>query len=529
MMQMFFIPWKLRWLPLLRPSSEPPGSAEEYGMLESQHREDISSFNKDHGSAQRVRSTTNISMAIVNLILFFVPSFLRSHGNASEQSRNGDTSTSSLDGLRGYAALAVMNYHILYAYQPFVFYGYGLSESSATQCARPEDLHHHNKWFHQLPIFRLIYVGTWPISVFFILSGFVLSYKPLVQSRDSSSGFTKAVKSVASSFFRRPVRLYGPPLVISFITMLAIQLGAYEHGRKISNSTQWVTVIRETHQNRLDSFGEQLLHWLDQSWRMLYVFWWGDLHNRYDVHLWTIPAEFRCSLAIFLILPVYIMLRSTMRVCLMVILIIYVYALDRWDVALFFSGLLIADTTIASRTNAISLNIKKSRGNWPAMTIKAVLLIVSLCLMSAPDFCVEETPGFGLLGWLIPPSDPAPNRFLPSIGSIILVSLVTHTEQDNEAISWLLNSSIPQYLGRISYSLYIVHGPLIHTVGYAVFPFFWTVSGTDEVWRYVIGFISGYLILLGVVLYISDIVWRAVDITFVRLARVWLSSISQAS
>ncbi|KAK0765609.1 hypothetical protein N5P37_001546 [Trichoderma harzianum] len=521
---MFSRSWNLPWLsPPPWRSSKSLEIAEEHGMLESQHRERILSLDKDDASIKRVWVARNVPKAIISLMLFFVPSFLRSHDNTSEQSRNGDASTSALDGLRGYAALAVMNYHLLYAYQPFVFYGYGLSESSAMQCARPEDMHHHNNWLHQLPIFRLIYVGTWPISVFFVLSGFVLSYKPLVQSRDASSGFTKAVKSMTSCFFRRPVRLYGPPIVASFITMLAIQLGAYEHGRKIAYNPKWVPVINEQHQERLGSFGAQLLHWLDQSWRMLYVFWWGDLHNRYDVHLWTIPVEFRCSLAIFLILPVYMVLRSTIRVFLMIILIVYVYALDRWDVALFFSGLLIADTAIASRRDTMSLKIKKPGRNWHIVVMKMLLLIVSLWLMSAPDFCVKETPGFRLLGWLIPPSDPAPNRFLPNLGGILLVSLLTHTEQNNAAISWLLNSFIPQYLGRISYSLYIVHGPLIHTVGYAVFTFFWTVSGTDEVWRYVIGFISGYLVLLAVVLYVSDIFRRAVDVTFVRLAKAWFS------
>ncbi|RFU73232.1 acyltransferase 3 [Trichoderma arundinaceum] len=271
-MQIFSIHWRLRWFPLLQRSSESLDPAEEHDMLESQDRESISSLNKDHVSTQWAGFTSNISIVMVDLILFFIPSFFRSHGDTGEQSRNGDASTLALDGLRGYAALAVMNYHILYAYQPFVFYGYGLSETAAAQCARPEDMYYRNKWFHQLPILRLAYLGTWPISVFFVLSGFVLSYKPLCKSKDPSSGFTKAVKSVASSLIRRPIRLYGPPLLASFITMLAIQLGAYEHSRKITNDPKWVTVINEEHQERLGSFNAQLLHWLNQSWRMLYVF-----------------------------------------------------------------------------------------------------------------------------------------------------------------------------------------------------------------------------------------------------------------
>ncbi|KAM0244359.1 hypothetical protein ACHAQJ_010765 [Trichoderma viride] len=59
--------------------------------------------------------------------------FLPSYGNTGEQSRKGDASTSARGVLHGYAALVVMNHHNLYAYQPFVFYGYGLFEGSATQ------------------------------------------------------------------------------------------------------------------------------------------------------------------------------------------------------------------------------------------------------------------------------------------------------------------------------------------------------------------------------------------------------------
>jgi len=51
---------------------------------------------------------------------------------------------------------------------------------------------------------------------------------------------------------------------------------------------------------------------------------------------------------------------------------------------------------------------------------------------------------------------------------------VARTLPSNWLVSTVLNAKLPQYLGRISYSLYIVHGPMIHTLGYAVFPLFWS-------------------------------------------------------
>ena len=431
------------------------------------------------------------------------------------------TSTAALDGLRGHAAFAVMNYHILYAYRTDVFYGYGLSPSAAIACARPEDVHAFNRWLHQLPILRLFYTGTWPVSVFYVISGLVLAFKPLRTGNDS---FSKGVAATASSLLRRPFRLYGPPVVATFLTMLVIQAGGYEHGRTVASDRTWVSVINETHQQRFDSLGLQIRDWARQTWRMLNVFWWGERHNRYDVHLWTIPAEFRCSLAVFLVLPTCLAIRPRVRKVMLGLLVAYVYALDRWDVALFYSGLLIADTLTpnASRSSPPPEGtvLKPPLGGLiPAA--KAFLLFASLFLLSAPDFCAASTPGYRLLGRLIPSSDPAPFRFLPNIGAVMLVSLVVHTRPENPLLSRLLNSAVPQYLGRISYSLYIVHGPLIHTAGYTLFPLFWTVSGQDEAWRYFAGFAVAYLVLVCITIYVADRFCELVDMPFVRLARAF--------
>ncbi|RAK97890.1 uncharacterized protein BO80DRAFT_319764, partial [Aspergillus ibericus CBS 121593] len=426
---------------------------------------------------------------------------------------------SSLDGLRGYAAFAVMNYHIFYAYQNIVFYGYGLPQEALTSsCARPDESPATTNWIIQLPILRLPITGTWAISIFYVLSGFALSYKPLRESRDPSQGFTKSTAVVASSFLRRPIRLFGPPILATFITMLGLQLGAFITSQAIAKTSPWVPIIKENLASPLPTFTAQLADWTHQTWRMLFVFWWGDIYNHYDVHLWTIPAEFRSSLAIFLFLPMYITIKPWIRRPLTVLIIIYIYALDRWDVALFYSGLLLADTTIDTHTNH-DTKPPTLPNRTISILLRLTLLITSLHLLSAPDFCISQTPGFQLLSYLIPPSDPAPFRFLPNLGGIILISLITHTSPENRVISTILNGSIPQYLGRISYSLYIVHGPLMHLLGYRLFKAFWMVTGVEEVWRYVVGFGGAYVVFVGVVVWIADLFWSGVDRGFVALAR----------
>ncbi|KAI1184157.1 acyltransferase family-domain-containing protein [Nemania serpens] len=478
-------------------------------------------------SGKTERALEAVSSAWCTLTRVFVPSFCqRSSASRAEgwQPRQG---TSSLDGLRGYAAVAVMNYHILYAFHSAVFYGYGLPGTAALECARPEDRNEHNLWLHQLPIIRLLYTGTWPISIFFVLSGFALSYKPLKESRKSEAGGdADTTVAIVSSLLRRPFRLYGPPMIISFITMLAIQLGAYEAGRAISNDRNIVSVIDEIHHKRLHTFGLQLLDWLQQTWRMLNVFWWGDLHNKYDVHLWTIPTEFRCSLAVFLVLPAYVTIRPNMRKFFLAVLIVYVYAFDRWDVALFYSGMLIADTAIPVWQSPNEVEPTKRTQYSPICILRALAFGLSLLFLSAPDFCIRDTPGFEAISLLIPSSDTAPFRFIPNLGGILLVAVLANTDPSNRLVYLGLNSPFPQYLGRISYSLYLVHGPLMHTLGYALFPLFWQITGVEETWRYVIGFVAAYFVFIAAAIWTADLVCRTIDEPCVRLAKIIQKRIS---
>ncbi|KAI0129719.1 acyltransferase family-domain-containing protein [Xylariales sp. AK1849] len=461
-----------------------------------------------------------------------LPSFLQAHKPAFSEvdwnhGRRHSSRFTPLDGLRGYAALAIMNYHILRAYQSFVFYGYGLPQASGKECARDSDVDAYNRWFHQLPILRMFYSGTWPISVFFVLSGFALSYKPLKEARLRGEGFSKCATTVASSLFRRPCRLYLPPLISSFITLVAIQLGAFEPGREIVSNPSLVPVVAEIHPPRFDNFMLQLVDWLGHAWGMLQIFRWEDPANGYDIHLWTIPTEFRCSLAIFLITPVYVRINVLPRQFMMGCMVVYVYTLDRWDVALFLAGLLVADFAIPRLDEVQDDNFRigniwekpASRYDTIINVLKMVLLMISLLLLSSPELCASQTPGYQLLSQLIPSSDPAPFRFLPNLGGILLVALIIHTRTSNSLVKILLSSALPQYLGQISYSLYIVHGPLIHALAYVNFQIFWSLTGTESVWSYTLGFIVGYVRFVGLTIWIADIFWSAVDEPCVRLAR----------
>ena len=424
--------------------------------------------------------------------------------------------SSALDGLRGLAALAVMNYHVLYVYQGFVFYGYGLSSQDAAHCARPEDVGvgQHNLWFHQLPIFRLAYSGTAAVSVFFVISGFVLSYKPLQLARRRE--LCSSLMSVASSTFRRGFRLIIPPAMVMAFTMLAVWIGLFEHGRRATKDRSIITEFPEHHAERMETFFAQILDWCHAMGGMMNTFSWKDFHPVYDVHLWTIATELRCSLALFLVLPVVVRMQSHLRYGFEVFLLLSAYLWGRWDLKLFLAGMLIADLSLRPGTQ--SKSTRKSIPSWIQTILKTILFPISLHLLSAPDFCISHAPGFTTLGHLVPSFDTNPVRFWPGLGAMLLVSLVALSSQTSFPNNFL-NQPLIQYFGKLSFSLYIVHGPILHTLGYWLWPAMWEVSGRFTVVRYVVGFGMSYVVYAVVLVWASDLVWRGVDLKAVGFAR----------
>ena len=97
-----------------------------------------------------------------------------------------------LDALRGLAALFVVTFHYLLAFYPFTVLG---NHKGVAQQAAWEALFH-------LPPFGLATGGHHAVSMFFILSGYVLSYRLL---NSTQCDWTTLI----SNALKRPVRLGG--------------------------------------------------------------------------------------------------------------------------------------------------------------------------------------------------------------------------------------------------------------------------------------------------------------------------------
>ena len=111
-----------------------------------------------------------LGRTVHSIAIALLPSFVlhRYNPRKSSEPLHRLNQTSALDGLRGWASLSVFNFHVLRYYYPLVHYGYGLPPADLSTCLGIPNVNDRNDRIIQLPIIRLLFSGTAPVSVFFI-------------------------------------------------------------------------------------------------------------------------------------------------------------------------------------------------------------------------------------------------------------------------------------------------------------------------------------------------------------------------
>lgn len=445
--------------------------------------------------------------------LSLLPSYIAQRLTGRPPEANGSQKVASLDGLRGLACLFVLNQHLSYTYSQAFLEGWNGGE--------------HRAWIIQLPILRIPWSGHAMVYVFFVISGYVLSYKPCKQMQSDSRD--QVFKTISSSIVRRGVRLYLPSCIAIFICMLLVQAGAFEHGRKAYGDGYSLVSANEPPPPRFDTFSEQYWDWWEGAFlKMLYPWTWEDTSQEYDRHLWTIPTEFRCSMLLFLVQCGVARLRTKFRVTALAILVFYCAFTDAENIVLFIIGMLMAqiDVLLRARTETRSwqpMEFAKDNEAPSGVYYRVVSIatfIAGLYLASTPTVHAEDSTGYSyLVNNLVPPWYSSRPYFWQSVGAILVVWSASHSEDAKRVFT----NSFAQYLGKISFALYIVHGNINRSVLYAIMPTIrkicGDVDGSDL--RFVMAWLMGACLIVPIAFWTADIFWRWVDIPCVKFAR-WI-------
>lgn len=344
-------------------------------------------------------------------------------------------STAWLNGVRGVAAFLVYVFHAFGIWFPIV-------------PAWHADPLQNNVL--QLPMIRTVFVsGGAAVSVFFALSGYVLTHRSLHFIREGSR--SKVQPAVFSSMFRRGIRLYLPPVLLTFCEMLATRWGFPPPLN--------FTFVAE------NSFGRQFVDWIIETNKFvnpMHNFWSAVkgivVHPKYDPVIWTIPLEFYGSFVCYILLLTLVRVpKNRVRMGLVAIFSVCSMFAGSWNFSCFSAGMLIADFNLGQEqtdSGSSTLNSLARQRLWTTVLVVA-FYVAGFPTLGNTKAMTDPMPGFEMLRSLIPTwlNMEDLSRFLWSISGVSILFSISQVSQ----LKRVFETYICQYLAKISFSLYLVH------------------------------------------------------------------------
>jgi peptidoglycan/LPS O-acetylase OafA/YrhL len=295
----------------------------------------------------------------------------------------------------------------------------------------------------QRPILRLVAQGNAWVAVFFVLLGYVNSLKCLTQSR--AGEVDAALSTLASSSFRKTGRLIFPAAAVTILAWFACQLGAFRLA--LVSDAYW---LRSTSPEQSDTWASSVL---DLGRELVYT--WFFFNNKYDQPQWALQFLFKASMLVFVVLLVTV--RTTPRFRLFTELILYAWY---WSTGEFLvgtnviAGMMLAELTMCE-IPAMEYAILKC--------VPFLSALLGLFLMSFPSEFHEWASWSHFLhdlGLSLFPRSSLQDRAWSGVGAQILCYSICVSPALRQALS----HRCLLWFGSVSYSLYLLHGPLMRSV-----------------------------------------------------------------
>lgn len=368
-----------------------------------------------------------------------------------------------LDGLRGIAAINVMIMHFFIVLVPAIIY----SDRMPSHFGGLEQL------FSSTPL-GLIGAGNFSVCIFFVLSGYVLTYKYFR---------TKDKKIIINGAVRRYIRLFVPVFAAIILAFLLASTGVFHY---------YIETVMVSGNNNYANYWTFTPDIVDAVKQAI----WGSFfagEDTYNPVLWTMTVEFYGSMLVFAMALLFGVQRTRWTFYLAAAVLFF----NSYYFA-FVIGMALADT-FNSKTSVFKTDNK---------IILSILLISGLFLGSYPVGTVTNDSLYGFLnnGFF---QTPKLTYHILGAGMILYVLLNSRWLQN------IFSSSVPVFLGKISYSLYLIHFLVISSFTCALFLFLHSVFqyGTAV-------FISCFLSVL-LIIPLSYLFYKYVDMVGVRISKIF--------
>jgi|GEM_PF-2449439 len=328
-----------------------------------------------------------------------------------------------LESVRGMAAVVVVLFHFVLGFAP---QRHGQDAAIAIVGGN----------LKETPLFFLIN-GHAAVTFFFVLSGFILSYKYFMN---------KSNDGLAQSAVKRWPRLIILPLISTILSVLFIKLDLYTYldVSKITNSN-WMASFAKARGDYLNS------NFLDAFMQgSFYTFFRGD--ENLNTSLWTMQYEFIGSLLVFALIPLFNLQKKVAVIFLFFIFMILSYYINIFMCSFTIGVCLSYFYSQAPKFSNYKIMI-------PFNLIGAIFVVLTYGYLE---------PGTGFYSFM---NDFNQNYatsvrvLLHSLASVILIHLILN-------VNFLYNSldnKLGYLLGKCSFALYVIHVPILFTFSTYIF------------------------------------------------------------
>jgi peptidoglycan/LPS O-acetylase OafA/YrhL len=374
-----------------------------------------------------------------------------------------------LDGLRGLAALSVVFSHFIVTFYPALWNG------------NIEQTHSSNGievLIANTPL-NFFYNGNVPVCIFFVLSAYVLSYKFFVYGD---------YEIITKSASRRYFRLQIPVLFSILVAWLLLKLGLYSNiqAAPLTLSNWWLATFW--------NFEPNFFFALKQAfWDVFFDF---NNNGIYNSVLWTMQCELNGSFFVFAFLGIFG--KSSIRfffyiVCLAIFMKTYYLA--------FVLGLILSDVYNSPSLENIRKLIQENKIITPLAIVIGVFLgayFDNRNLYHLIELSRLKEYGFDLFS------------FYHIIGAFFIVLAVLNSYK----LQKILSNEVCLFLGRISFSLYLMHLMIICSLTTSIF-----LMAYQYNLSYKISVILSFLISIFVILGVSYLTAKYIDEPAIKFSK----------
>ena len=327
-----------------------------------------------------------------------------------------------LDGLRGVAAFVVVIFHFL------------LGSFPAIPSGDPAQAHHTWEAFLPYTPLYIAYSGSFAVAIFFVMSGLVLSYPFFIR---------KSREVPLSAAARRYLRLGIPVVATTLIYCALMQAGAIS----AETLSQIGKIVKSPTLADMYAFAPSWLDALQQG--LVNTFFYGEF--KYNPVLWTMQVEFFGSMLVFAFCLFFGESRHRWVAYLLLSPLIWLRA----EYGAFLIGMILCDILVHDR---LALN----------RPVKILLVSIGLYLGAYPHFIKPELMDETLYSW---------TAFLPGLDFkqaswLVMVlgagCMLTVLVQSNK-LQAFFDTRLCQFLGQISFSLYLTHIAVMMSVSPQMF------------------------------------------------------------